>query len=77
MFILARFNLVTAGELLKDGSRIRLQGKVYQSAPSPASKPGEIVTRKSCAMLLWPSASAVNYDANVNTTVNKLPSVAR
>ena len=60
------------GELLKDGSRIKLQGKVYQALLALLQKPGEIVTREELRMQLWPSGKHVNYDANVNTTVNKL-----
>jgi len=60
------------GELLKDSSRIKLQGKVYQALLALLQKPGEIVTREELRMQLWPSGRRVNYDANVNTTVNKL-----
>jgi len=60
------------GELLKDGSRIKLQGKVFQALLALLQKPGEIVTREELRMQLWPSGRRVNYDANVNTTVNKL-----
>jgi DNA-binding winged helix-turn-helix (wHTH) protein len=60
------------GELLKDGSRIKLQGKVYQALLALLQKPGEIVTREELRMQLWPSGRRVNYNANVNTTVNKL-----
>jgi DNA-binding winged helix-turn-helix (wHTH) protein len=35
-------------------------------------KPGEVVTREELRMRLWPADTHVNYDANVNTTVNKL-----
>src|SRR6266851_3497460 len=60
------------GELLKDDSRIKLQGKVFQALVALLQKPGEIVTREELRMQLWPSGRPVNYDANVNTTVNKL-----
>jgi len=33
------------------------------------------VTREELRMQLWPSDTHVNYDANVNTTVNKLRQV--
>jgi len=59
-------------ELFKDGTRVRLQGKVYQALVVLVEKPGEIVTREALRMRLWPSDTHVNYDANVNTTVNKL-----
>jgi DNA-binding winged helix-turn-helix (wHTH) protein len=62
-------------ELFKDGARVKLQGKVYQALLALLQKPGEIVTREELRMLLWPSDTHVNYDANVNTTVNKLRQV--
>jgi len=62
-------------ELFKDGTRVKLQGKVYQALLALLLKPGEIVTREELRMQLWPSDTHVNYDANVNTTVNKLRQV--
>ena len=62
-------------ELLKDGVRVKLQGKVFQALFALLEKPGEIVTREALRMRLWPSDTHVNYDANVNTTVNKLRQV--
>jgi DNA-binding winged helix-turn-helix (wHTH) protein len=62
-------------ELLKDGTRVKLQGKVYQALLALLEKPGEVVTREALRMRLWPSDTHVNYDANVNTTVNKLRQV--
>jgi DNA-binding winged helix-turn-helix (wHTH) protein len=35
-------------------------------------RPGETVTREALRARLWPGDTFVNYDANVNTTVNKL-----
>jgi DNA-binding winged helix-turn-helix (wHTH) protein len=62
-------------ELFKDGTRVKLQGKVYQALLALLQKPGEIVSREELRMQLWPSDTHVNYDANVNTTVNKLRQV--
>ena len=62
-------------ELFKDGARVKLQGKVYQALFALLQKPGEIVTREELRNHLWPSDTHVNYDANVNTTVNKLRQV--
>ena len=62
-------------ELFKNGTRIKLQGKVHQALLALLQKPGEIVTREELRMQLWPSDTHVNYDANVNTTVNKLRQV--
>lgn len=60
------------GEVTQNGSRLKLQGKVYQVLLALLEKPGEIVTREELRRRLWPSERLVNYDANVNTTVNKL-----
>jgi DNA-binding winged helix-turn-helix (wHTH) protein len=62
-------------ELLHDGSRVKLQGKVFQALLALLEKPGEVVTREALRLRLWPSDTHVNYDANVNTTVNKLRQV--
>src|SRR6202158_1979080 len=59
-------------EVTRNGSRLKLQGKVYQILLALLEKPGEVVTREELRMRLWPADTHVNYDANVNTTVNKL-----
>ena len=59
-------------EVSKGGARLRLQGKVYQVLMALIEKQGEVVTREELRMRLWPADTHVNYDANVNTTVNKL-----
>jgi DNA-binding winged helix-turn-helix (wHTH) protein len=59
-------------EVTRDGSRLKLQGKVYQVLLALLEKPGEVVTREDLRARLWPADTHVNYDANVNTTVNKL-----
>ncbi len=62
-------------ELFKDGLRVKLQGKVYQMLAALLQKPGEVVTREELRLHLWPSHTYVNFDANMNTTVNKLRQV--
>src|ERR1700726_4619331 len=59
-------------EITKNGEKLKLQGKVYQVLLTLLEKPGEVVTREELRMRLWPADTHVNYDANVNTTVNKL-----
>jgi DNA-binding winged helix-turn-helix (wHTH) protein len=67
------FQLDTQRELLfKDGAKLRLPGKVFQTLIALLEKPGEVVTREALREKLWPQGTFVNYDANVNTTVNKL-----
>ena len=59
-------------EVSKNGVRLKLQGKVYQVLLALIEKQGEVVTRDDLRLRLWPADTHVNYDANVNTTVNKL-----
>jgi DNA-binding winged helix-turn-helix (wHTH) protein len=59
-------------ELQKDGTQVKVQGKVYQALVALLENPGEIVTREALRTRMWPRDTGLNYDANVNTTVNKL-----
>ena len=59
-------------DLIKNGERLRVPGKVCQVLIALLERPGEIVTREDLRARLWPSDTHVNFDANVNTTVNKL-----
>lgn len=62
-------------QLFKDGLQVKVQGKVYQALITLIENPGEIVTREALRTRLWPRDTHLNYDANVNTTVNKLRQV--
>ena len=62
-------------EVTRNGARLKLQGKVFQVLVALLEKPGEVVTREELRQRLWPADTHVNYDANVNTTVNKLRQV--
>jgi len=59
-------------QVYRAGSKLRLQGKVYQVLLVLIHNQGEVVTREQLKHALWPADTHVNYDANVNTTVNKL-----
>src|SRR5882757_1989125 len=59
-------------ELFREGSRIPIPSKVFQVLLALVERAGEIVTREALRARLWPQGTFVNYDANVNTTVNKL-----
>jgi DNA-binding winged helix-turn-helix (wHTH) protein len=68
-----RFQLdLVREELFKDGARIHVPAKVYQVLLALLERPGDIVTREDLRARLWPGGTFVNYDANVNTSVNKL-----
>lgn len=59
-------------ELWKDGLRVKLQAKVYQALVALLENPGGTVTREALRVRMWARDAGLNYDANVNTTVNKL-----
>ena len=59
-------------QVYRNGGRLKLQGKVYQVLIALITKSGQVVTREELKQALWPSDTHVNFDANVNTTVNKL-----
>jgi DNA-binding winged helix-turn-helix (wHTH) protein len=62
-------------ELFRSGIRIKLQSKVYEALLVLLETPREIISRELIRQRLWPGDSLVNFDANVNTTVNKLRQV--
>ncbi len=58
-------------------SRLQLPSRYIRFGPFQVNqqrqeKQGDVVTREELRVRLWPAESQVNYDANVNTTVNKL-----
>jgi DNA-binding winged helix-turn-helix (wHTH) protein len=59
-------------QVYRGSNKLRLQGKVYQVLLVLIHNQGEVVTREQLKRALWPADTHVNYDANVNTTVNKL-----
>jgi len=59
-------------QVFRNGARLKLQGKVYQVLLALIAKYGQVVSREELKQALWPSDTHVNFDANVNTTVNKL-----
>jgi DNA-binding winged helix-turn-helix (wHTH) protein len=62
-------------ELYRGGICIKLQTKVFEALLALLEAPGDVVSRAAIRQKLWPGDSLVNFDANVNTTVNKLRQV--
>ena len=54
---------------------MKIPGKIYQAMVVLIESPGDLVTRDQMRNRLWPRDVDMNYDANVNTTVNKLRQV--
>ncbi len=61
-----------AGELRKQGLRVKLQEKPFQVLALLLERPGEVVTREELQKKLWPGDTFVDFDHSMNTAVNKL-----
>jgi DNA-binding winged helix-turn-helix (wHTH) protein len=59
-------------EVARNGSRLKMRGQVYQVLLALLEKHGDVVTREELRQRLWPTTKHGNYEANINTTVNKL-----
>jgi cholera toxin transcriptional activator len=73
---IVRFGLfevdLSAGELRKNGVRIRLQEQPFQVLAFLLERPAEVVTREELRQKLWPADTFVDFDHSLNTAVNKL-----
>ncbi len=61
-----------AGELRKQGLKIKLQEKPFQVLVLLLERPGELITREELQKKLWPEDTFVDFDHSMNTAVNKL-----
>jgi len=61
-----------AGELRKDGLKIKLQGQPIQVLTTLLEHPGEIVTREELRQRLWPADTFVDFEHNLNSAVKRL-----
>ena len=61
-----------AGELRKNGVRLRLQEQSFQVLVTLLERPGEVVSREELRRRLWQSDTFVDFDHSLNTIVNRL-----
>jgi TolB-like protein/DNA-binding winged helix-turn-helix (wHTH) protein/Flp pilus assembly protein TadD len=61
-----------AGELLKNGRRIRLQDQPLQVLAMLLEHPGNVVTRDEFRQKLWPNDTFVDFDHGLNNAINRL-----
>ncbi|HSB15572.1 MAG TPA: winged helix-turn-helix domain-containing protein, partial [Bryobacteraceae bacterium] len=61
-----------AGELRKNGLKIRIQEQPLQILAVLIERPGDVVTREDLRQRLWPTDTFVDFDHSLNTAVNKL-----
>jgi DNA-binding winged helix-turn-helix (wHTH) protein/tetratricopeptide (TPR) repeat protein len=63
---------LAAGEVRKNGSRIRLQEKPLRVLALLAERQGQVVTREELKKRLWPEDTFVDFETGLNTAVSKL-----
>src|SRR5712691_10975413 len=63
---------VCAGELRKQGVRIKLQEQPFHVLTVLLPRPGEVVTREELRSENWPADTFVDFDNSLNTAINKL-----
>jgi DNA-binding winged helix-turn-helix (wHTH) protein len=61
-----------AGELRKNGVRIRLQEQPFQVLAALLERAGQVVTREELRQKIWPADTFVDFDHSLNTAVNKI-----
>lgn len=61
-----------AGELLKNGRRIRLQDQPLQVLAMLIEKPGAVVTREELRLKLWTGDTFVDFDHGLSNAINRL-----
>ena len=63
-----------AGELRKDGTKLKFSGQPFQVLAILLEQPGQVVTREELRKRLWPD-TFVDVDHNLNTAINKIREV--
>src|SRR5436853_754764 len=63
---------VRAGEVHKQGARIKLQERPFHVLTVLLQRPGEVVTREELRSQNWPADTFVDFDNSLNTAINKL-----
>ncbi len=61
-----------AGELRKQGLKIKLQEQPLQILAMLLEHPGQVVTREELRNKLWPADTFVDFDHSLNKAINKL-----
>src|SRR5215472_12623812 len=64
-----------AGELRKQGLRIKLRDQPFQILALLLVRPGEVVSRDELQKELWPADTFVDFDRGLNKAINHLREV--
>ena len=61
-----------AGELRRNGSKVKLQEQPFQVLAMLLERPGEVVTREGIQQKLWPEDTFVDFEHSINAAVKRL-----
>ena len=61
-----------AGELRRNGVRVKLQEQPFQVLTQLLEKPGEVITREDIRNRLWPADTFVDFDHSLNAAIRRL-----
>jgi TolB-like protein/DNA-binding winged helix-turn-helix (wHTH) protein len=61
-----------AGELRKNGLKVRLQDQPYQLLALLVERSGQLVSREEICQQLWPNGTFVEFDGSLHVAVNKI-----
>jgi len=61
-----------AGELFKQGIKIKLQQQPFRVLALLLEHPGEVVTREDLRQAIWPAGTFVEFDLGVDAAIHKL-----
>ena len=61
-----------AGELRREGTKIRLQEQPLQILRILLEEPGQVVTREELRQRIWPSDTFVDFDHGINNAIKRL-----
>ena len=64
---------LAAGELRKNGLKVRLQEQPFRLLTFLVHRPGDLVSREELREKLWPADTYVDFDNSLNTAASKLP----
>src|SRR5260370_19271265 len=76
LFLPTRFGIfevdLQAGELRKQGYKVKLQEQPFQVLVMLLERPGEVGTREERQKKLWPADTFVDFERGLNRAINKL-----
>jgi len=61
-----------AGEVRREGSKVKLQDQPFQVLVMLLEKPGQVVTREELRDRIWPAGIFVDFDKSLSKAINKI-----